>query len=150
MFFINQPLFLKKNKPLYPNPNYLLLIVGIWIWFSHRVSVVCGCTNRYSSPHDLYAMTLSLSVVVNQGDGAHWGHGGCRGCGGKGKVGVLLLQQNHWEKFFPGNACSLRGCCCQAVSIPRPTPSAPLAPPYCVEYNCGACLVHQITILVWL
>ena len=136
---------------------------------------------------------------------------GCRGCGGHhktGKVGVLLLQQNHWEKFFPGNACSLRGhppaysfspfappvqlwslfgpsnyctcviiicfwfllsitaaeslgtvlrdCYCQAVSIPRPTPSAPLAPPYCVyvvqlwSLFGPSMMARQITVLVWL
>ena len=71
---------------------------------------------------------------------------GCRDCGGRhktDKVGVLLLQQNHWEKFFPGNACSLRGCSTPAYSF---TPSAPLVPPYCVKYNCRACLVDQITI----
>jgi hypothetical protein len=28
MFSINQPLFLQKTKPLYPNPKYLF---GIWI-----------------------------------------------------------------------------------------------------------------------
>jgi hypothetical protein len=28
MFFINQPLFLQKTKPLYPNPKYLFVI---WI-----------------------------------------------------------------------------------------------------------------------
>ena len=31
MFSNNQPLFLQKNKPLYPNPKYLFGI-GIWIW----------------------------------------------------------------------------------------------------------------------
>ena len=31
MFSINQPLFLQKTKPLYPNPEYLSGI-GIWIW----------------------------------------------------------------------------------------------------------------------
>ena len=30
-FFINQPLFLQKTKPLYPNPKYLFEI-GILIW----------------------------------------------------------------------------------------------------------------------
>ena len=29
MFFINQPLFLQKTKPLHPHPKYLF---GIWIW----------------------------------------------------------------------------------------------------------------------
>jgi hypothetical protein len=31
MFSINQPLFLQKTKPLYPNPKYLFGI-GILIW----------------------------------------------------------------------------------------------------------------------
>ena len=31
MFYINQLLFLKKPKPLYPHPKYLFGI-GIWIW----------------------------------------------------------------------------------------------------------------------
>ena len=31
MFSTNQPLFLQKTKPLYPNPKYLFGI-GIWIW----------------------------------------------------------------------------------------------------------------------
>jgi hypothetical protein len=31
MFSNNQPLFLQKNKPLYPNPKYLYGI-GICIW----------------------------------------------------------------------------------------------------------------------
>ena len=43
MFSIIQPLFLQKNKPLYPNSKYLFGI-RIQIWtekgFSHRVSVV--------------------------------------------------------------------------------------------------------------
>ena len=45
MFSINQPLFLQKTKPLYPNPKYLFAI-GIWMlaaknWgFGHHVSVV--------------------------------------------------------------------------------------------------------------
>ena len=29
LFSMNQPLFLQKTKPLYPNPNYLF---GIGIW----------------------------------------------------------------------------------------------------------------------
>ena len=29
--FINQPLFLQKNEPIYPDPNYLFGI-EIWIW----------------------------------------------------------------------------------------------------------------------
>ena len=39
IFFIIQPLFLQKTKPLYPHPKYL---IGIWIWagFSFHVSVV--------------------------------------------------------------------------------------------------------------
>ena len=41
MISINQPLFLQKTKPLYPNPKYG---IGIWVarnqGFSHRVSVV--------------------------------------------------------------------------------------------------------------
>ena len=31
MFSINQPIFLQKNKPLYPNPKYVFGI-EIWIW----------------------------------------------------------------------------------------------------------------------
>ena len=31
MFSINQPLFLQKTKPLYPNPKYIFGIgIGIW------------------------------------------------------------------------------------------------------------------------
>ena len=47
MFFIIQPLFLPKPKPLYPHPKYLFGI-GIQIWaaknleVSLRVSVVRG------------------------------------------------------------------------------------------------------------
>ena len=39
MFSINQPLFLQKTKPSYPNPKYIF----IWDWdlnLGHRVSVV--------------------------------------------------------------------------------------------------------------
>jgi hypothetical protein len=45
MFFIVQPLFIQKTKPLYP---YSTCLIGIWIWatknygFSLRVSVVLG------------------------------------------------------------------------------------------------------------
>jgi hypothetical protein len=32
MFSINQPLFLQKPKPLYPNPNFFFGIgIGIWV-----------------------------------------------------------------------------------------------------------------------
>ena len=42
VFSINQPVFLQKTKPLYPNPKYLFAI-GIWIWAAkNRVFVVCG------------------------------------------------------------------------------------------------------------
>ena len=33
MFSYNQPLFLQKNKPLYPHSRYFFAI-GIWIWIS--------------------------------------------------------------------------------------------------------------------
>ena len=55
-FFINQPLFLQKNKPSYQNPKYLFGIgISIWIWagknkgFIHWVSVVCKHTYGPSS-----------------------------------------------------------------------------------------------------
>ena len=67
MFSINQSLFPQRNKPLYPNLKYLFGI-GIWIWasknqgFSHRVSVVHGCTHNYNG---IERDTLCCSYIMH-------------------------------------------------------------------------------------
>ena len=45
MFSINQPIFLQKTKPLYPNPKYLLIYLGLEFEFgpqrSRDLAIVC-------------------------------------------------------------------------------------------------------------
>ena len=63
----NQPLFLQKTKPIYPNPKYLFGI-GIWIWiwaaknqgFSHRVSVVRVVNNSVQCAYHYYKVLMLL------------------------------------------------------------------------------------------
>ena len=66
MFYINQPLFLQKTKPLYPLPKYLFgigILIWIWIWAAkNRVSVVHRCTHNYNG---IERDTLCCSYIMH-------------------------------------------------------------------------------------